>query len=104
MGIYTYPSGVVSRLQAKGPASFDVSVYFTQVIQAAAGVNLDGTVNIGNASGDDIGFYVGVGATQGNQIPDINTTATSCPWIMATENVAIMQSVLDQLKAVGLVD
>lgn len=98
MGIYTYPDGVIDQLLVKGPALFDVSVYFTKVIQAAAGANFDGTINLGNASGDSVGFYKAAGVTQAASIPDLTTTDSD-----TTENVAILQSILNVLEGVGLV-
>ena len=56
MGIYTIPDGVISKLQVKGPASFDASMYVTGFLHGATGVDFDASAAIGSV-GDTLGFY-----------------------------------------------
>jgi len=77
MGIYTIPDGVISQLQVKGPAKFDASLNVTGQFQTAAGVLIDASAAIGNASTDSLSFFGDAGSAQQSTPDDAEVTASA---------------------------
>ena len=88
MGLYYLPDGIVTKLEVKGPAYFDVSA------RVAGAFETVGSSELADASSDTIGFY--------GTAPIAAVASPDSPDASLTQLKTAVDSIEDKLTAYGL--